>query len=74
VLAQAAMTRRAAERITDVSWHWARDAVSYGIAAVLVAIALLLPAAAWAIGARVATSALAAGTLLIVVRQELRLG
>ena len=74
VLAQAAMTRWAAARIAHVQWHWARDAVSYGIAAVLVAIAILLPAAAWAIGARVATSALAAGTLMIVVRREFRLG
>jgi O-antigen/teichoic acid export membrane protein len=74
VLAQAAMTRWAAARMAHVSWHWARDAVSYAIAAVLVAIALLLPAAAWAMGARVGTAALAAVTLLIVVRQEFRLG
>jgi hypothetical protein len=47
--------------------------VSYGIAGALVAIALLLPAAAWAIGARGAISVLAAGTLLIVVRREFRL-
>ena len=74
VLAQAALTTRAARRMAHVSWHWARDAVSYGIAAALVAIALLLPAAAWAIGARAAISALAAGTLLIVVRREFRPG
>ncbi len=74
VLAQAAMTSRVAARMARVSWHWVRDAVSYGIAAALVAIALLLPGAAWAIGARAAISVLAAGMLLIVVRQEFRLG
>jgi O-antigen/teichoic acid export membrane protein len=74
LLAQASMTSLAAARMARVSWHWGRDAVSYGIAAVLVAIALLLPAAAWAIGTRVATSALTAGALLIVVRREFRLG
>jgi hypothetical protein len=73
VLAQAAMTRRAAARMAHVSWRWTRDAVSYGIAAALVAIALLLPAAAWAIGARAAISVLAAGTLLIVIHREFRL-
>jgi len=72
VLAQAAMTRWAAARMAHVSWHWARDAVSYGIAAVLVAIALLLPSTAWASGARAAVSALAAGTLLVAVRREFR--
>jgi O-antigen/teichoic acid export membrane protein len=74
LLAQAAMTSWAAARMARVSWHWGRDVVSYGIAAVLVAIALLLPTAAWAIGARIAISALAAGALLIVVRQEFRQG
>lgn len=73
ILAQAAMTSRAAGRIAHVSWHWARDAVSYGLAGGLVAIAVLLPATAWAIGARAATSVLAAGTLLFVVRQQFRL-
>jgi O-antigen/teichoic acid export membrane protein len=73
LLAQAAMTRRAAARMVQVSWHWARDAVSYGVVAVLVAIALLLPDATWAIGARAAISLLAAGTLLIVVHREFRL-
>jgi O-antigen/teichoic acid export membrane protein len=72
LLAQAAMTRRAAAKLAHVSWHWARDAVSYGIAAALVALALLLPATAWGIGARVAISALAAGTLLVAVRREFR--
>jgi hypothetical protein len=50
------------------------DAVSYGIAAVLVAIALNASSRSLGDGARVATSALAAGTLLIVVRKEFRLG
>jgi hypothetical protein len=59
--------------MAHVSWQWARDAVSYGVVAALVAIALLLPDAAWAIGARVAISVLAAGTLLIVVHREFRL-
>jgi O-antigen/teichoic acid export membrane protein len=74
VLAQAAITRRVAARIAHVSWHWTSEAASYLIAATLVAIALLLPSTAWAIGARAALSALAAGTLLIVVRREFRLG
>ena len=73
ILAQAAMTSRAAGRIAHVSWHWARDALSYGLAGGLVAIAVLLPATPWAIGARAATSVLAAGTLLFVVRQQFRL-
>ena len=72
ILAQAAMTRRAAASMAQVSWHWGRDAASYGIAAALVVIALLLPSTAWAMGARAAISALAAGTLLLVVRREFR--
>jgi O-antigen/teichoic acid export membrane protein len=74
LLAQAAMTRWAAARMAPVPWRWAADIVSYGIVGVLVAIALLLPAAAWAIGARIAISTVAAGALLIVVRQEFRQG
>jgi O-antigen/teichoic acid export membrane protein len=74
VFAQAAMTRRVAARMAHVSWHWTSEAASYLIAATLVAIALLLPSTAWAIGVRVAVSALAAGTLLIVVRREFRPG
>jgi O-antigen/teichoic acid export membrane protein len=73
ILGQAAMTRGAAAKLADVSWPWARDAVSYGIVAALVAIALSLPSTAWAIAVRVAISALAAGTLLVIVRREFRM-
>jgi O-antigen/teichoic acid export membrane protein len=74
VFAQAAITRGVAARMAHVSWQWTSEATSYLIAATLVALALLLPATAWAIGARAAVSALAAGTLLIVVRREFRPG
>ncbi|HEY1237980.1 MAG TPA: lipopolysaccharide biosynthesis protein [Solirubrobacterales bacterium] len=73
VLAQAAMTRRAAAKQAEVPWHWGRDAVSYAIAAALVAIALVLPSSAWAIALRVAISVIGAATLLIVVRREFRI-